>query len=40
MKDYSKVIQEYERAYQADTTKDKLKTQIERLKEKYQEESD
>lgn len=40
MKDYSNAIREYERAYQADTTKDKLKAQIERLKDKYLEESD
>lgn len=40
MKDYPNAIREYEKAYQADTTHDKLKTQIERLKEKYKEEID
>ncbi|MDB4769090.1 hypothetical protein OAG16_03325 [Saprospiraceae bacterium] len=36
MKDYENTIREYEKAYQADTTKQKLKSQIGRLKEKYQ----
>jgi len=38
MNDYQNTIREYEKAYQADTTKHKLKIQIERLQEKYQKE--
>lgn len=38
MKEYKNTIIEYERAYQTDTTKQKLKKQIEELKQKYQNE--
>lgn len=40
IKDYQSAIREYEKAYQADSTKEKIKDQIERLKEKYQKEKD